>query len=189
MITRKLSSGKDIHIIDNAFTLAEAINFEIYANRCTYKLLGSVESYVSRANGERFFGSTLSESDMYNLGIFETSRFKNISGMFDNMRVLRSWILCTSPSTKYLYHADEIFHPDEINSSSLTFLYYMNTYWHPEWGGDTIFCNDDGEPEAAIACVPNRAVIFPSDILHKPSLTTGDSKFRFTFTTTFIREN
>ena len=180
MITHTLSTGKNIHIFDDLFTMPQVLSFEIFANGCLYRLLNSVDSYMSKSNGERFFGSTLSDIDVKSLGIFETAGFTSLSDMFNNKKIMRSWILCTAPSTKYLYH------PDVTNNSSLTFLYYINCYWHPEWGGETIFCNDTGEPEIAVACKPNRIVVFPSDILHKPSLTTGDSKLRFTFTTTFI---
>jgi hypothetical protein len=176
----KLSTGKSIHVIDDAFTMSQVMTFEGFANGCLYRLLHSVDSYMSKSNGERFFGSILSDVDVKSLGIFETAGFTSLSGMFNNKKIMRSWILCTTPSTKYLYHTDD------TNNSSLTFLYYINGYWHPEWGGETIFCNETGEPEIAVACKPNRIVIFPSNIHHKPTLTTGDSKPRFTFTTTFI---
>ena len=180
MITRKLSSGKEIIIIDDFFTITQAILFEGFANNCNYRLLSSVAPFMTKSNNERFFGSVLSDIDVKTLGIFEAAEFTSLSGMFNNKRIMRSWILCTTPTTKYLYHSDE------TNNSSLTFLYYLNNYWNPEWGGETLFCNDKGDPEIAVACKPNRVVVFPSAVYHKPSLTTGDSKPRFTFSTTFI---
>ena len=182
MITRKLSTGKNIHIIDNFFTMPQVQAYETFANGCLYRLLTSIDSYMSKSNGERFFGSTLSEVDIKSLGIFETAAFTSLSSMFNNKKILRSWILCTTPSTKYLYHTDR------HHEASLTFLYYINDYWHPEWGGETIFCNDKGEPEIAVECKPNRIVVFPSNVFHKPTATTGDSKLRFTLSTTFIDE-
>jgi len=182
MITHTLSTGKNIHVIDDFFTMPQEQAFETFANGCLYRLLNSVDTYMSKSNGERFFGSMLSEVDIKSLGIFDTPAFANLSGMFNNKHIMRSWILCTAPSTKYLYHTDR------HHESSLTFLYYMNGFWHPEWGGETIFCNDTGEPEIAVACKPNRIVVFPSNIVHKPSGTTGDSKLRFSFTTLFVDE-
>jgi hypothetical protein len=176
------SSNKKIYIIDNAFLYTDAISFEIFANNCHYKLLSSIPVNLSRSNNERFFGSVLNSMDVDNLGIFNTSRFKEISYIFNDMKIDRSWILCTTPSTKYLYHADD-------NRNSLTFLYYLNSYWHPEWGGETLFCNENGEPDLAVACKPNRLVICPSEVHHKPYLITSDARMRFTFSTTFVNES
>ena len=116
MITHTLSTGKNIHVIDNFFTISQTLAFETFANGCLYRLLNSVDSYMSKSNGERFFGSTLSEVDVKSLGIFETAAFTSLSGMFSNKKIMRSWILCTAPSTKYLYH------PDQQQESSLSFV-------------------------------------------------------------------
>ncbi|CAB5221687.1 Oxoglutarate/iron-dependent dioxygenase [uncultured Caudovirales phage] len=182
MITKTLSSGKEIIIIDNLFKPADCMYFETFANKCNYTLKGSVSAQnSSRSDNELFFGADLSRDDMTRFRLFDNQEFKNINFRFNNLVVLRSWILCTEPSTKYLYH------PDHLAETSLTFLYYLNGFWHPEWGGETLFCDDNGEPELAVMCKPNRAVIFPSCVFHKPSGTSRDSKLRFTFTTTFVK--
>ena len=184
MITKKLSSGNEIIIIDDLFSAIDFIMYERYAMQSQYSLKCSISSRISsRSSDELFFGADLSQDDMGQFGMFKTQEFLKISSLFAGRTIQRAWILCTEPSTKYLYH------PDNSSEASLTFLVYLNTFWHPEWGGETLFCDDKGDVELAVACKPNRAVIFPSSVLHKPSGTSRDSRMRFTFTTTFVREN
>ena len=182
MITKTLSSGKDIIILDDIFSIEDVVSYEEYAMRCLYSLKASTSSrFNTRSNDELFFGADLSQEDLNRFNIFNNREFQKISNIFTGSSMLRSWILCTAPLTKYLYHADH------KSDAGLTFLYYLNTFWHPEWGGETLFCDKAGDPEIAIACKPNRAVIFPSNVLHKPSGTSCDARLRFTFTSTFLK--
>ncbi len=180
MIERNLSSGESIYIFDDVFDASQIYDYEKYASKCLFQRIPVCYLGTnSRSNGEMFFGSVLSESDLSNFSIFNTVGFSKISSYFENMIVKRSWILCAEASTKYLYHHDEI-------PGGVTMLYYVNTFWHPEWGGETLFCNIKGEPEIAVACRPNRVVIFPSNLWHKPSGITRDAATRFSSTTTFL---
>lgn len=179
MIERTLSTGEKIYVFDDIFKAVENAEFEKYASNCFFRRI-PIEGVNknSRSNGESFFGAILSQADLNEISIFEADGFKRISSFWNNMSIERSWILCAEPSTKYLYHTDS-------GVGSITLLYYVNTFWHPEWGGETLFCNSAGEPEIAIACKPNRAVIFPSDVLHKPSCVSKDAILRYSWTTTF----
>lgn len=181
MIERKVSTGERLFVFDDVFTSAQMYDFARYAALCRYTRIPIyASSQNSRSNNEEFFGSILSEVDLKEFGIFNTQGFRAFNTYFNNASFRRAWILCSENGTKYLYHTD-------AGADSLTMLYYMNTFWHPEWGGETIFCNNIGEPEIVVACKPNRVVIFPGNLLHKPSGTSRDSAVRFTFTTTFIK--
>ena len=182
MITRNLSTGKQLLIFDNVFSRTQVSFFEAYASKSLFKVI-EVDDFKgsSRSSNETFFGSVFSSDDIKSFGIFETEGFKKIAHYFENMNIQRSWILSADSSTKYMYHHDD------GADSSLTFLYYLNGFWHPEWGGETLFCDSYGEPEFAIACKPNRVVIFPSNTQHKPSGISRDSRLRYSFTTTFTK--
>ena len=184
MITRNLSSGEQILIFDNVFSHTEVSFFENYASRSLYKIIQVTDfKGDSRGSNESFFGSVFSPADIKSFGIFDTKGFKKIDHYFEDMDIQRSWILSADSFTKYLYHSDD------GHESSLTFLFYLNSFWHPEWGGETLFCDSCGEPEFAVACKPNRVVVFPSNIPHKPSGISRDSRLRYSFTTTFIKKN
>ena len=176
---RKLSTNETIHVFDEVFEAFDAFNFELYVRDSYYVRIPISKSSLSK--NETFFGSILSEADVEKHGLFKTSGFEKIKNFFTDKKIQRSWILVGEFGTKSLYHAD-------YDRRGVTLLYYVNTFWHPEWGGETLFCNGFGEPEIAIACKPNRVVIFPSNILHKPSGITRDAITRYSLTTTFVNE-
>jgi len=182
MIERKFSTGENLYIFDDVFTSLQVNDFASYAARSLYKRIPVYpSSQNTRSNNEEFFGSILSETDMGLFGIYNTRGFSTLNTYFKDMSIKRAWILCAENGTKYIYHTDD-------GMGAITMLYYMNTFWHPEWGGETMFCNNIGEPEIAVACKPNRVVIFPANLLHKPSGTSKDSATRYTFTTTFVKD-
>lgn len=50
--------------------------------------------------------------------------------------------------------------------SHLTILYYANSTWKREWGGETVFYDSDEGFHAAVSPRPGRIVIFRDDIVH-----------------------
>ena len=52
------------------------------------------------------------------------------------------------------------------DDADFTFLYYPNPEWSLGYGGSLIFSEDEKEPTKIIGYRPNRAILFPSDILH-----------------------
>lgn len=62
-------------------------------------------------------------------------------------------------------------HPDAhgpgiVPGKYYTFLYYANTEWRPEYGGNTVFSSDDGTKGYSHYPKPNSAVLFDATILH-----------------------
>jgi hypothetical protein len=49
----------------------------------------------------------------------------------------------------------------------LTCLFYANNEWEPNWGGETLFYNRQGDTVAAVNPKPGRIVIFRGAILHR----------------------
>lgn len=50
---------------------------------------------------------------------------------------------------------------------NITVLYYGNVNWHSDWGGETIFYNDQHDAELAVTPRPGRFVISRGAILHR----------------------
>ena len=80
--------------------------------------------------------------------------------------------------------------PDEAIKRK-TLLYYLNSRWDRNWGGETLFANNNGECELAVEYKPGRVVIFDGSIEHKPSaISMNADEYRFIFVIQFIsREN
>jgi hypothetical protein len=57
------------------------------------------------------------------------------------------------------------FHKDYGNDQGRTFLLYANDSWEQEWDGKTVF--EIGDTYHYSEFVPNSAIIFPGNILHR----------------------
>ncbi len=57
-------------------------------------------------------------------------------------------------------------HRDDVREGTFTLLYYPMPEWRPEWEGETMFVDKNGEVITAVKPRPNRAVFFDSRILH-----------------------
>jgi hypothetical protein len=54
----------------------------------------------------------------------------------------------------------------------VTALYYANMEWQADWGGETIYYNDDEDAELAISPRPGRLVIARGALLHRGNVPT-----------------
>jgi SM-20-related protein len=66
----------------------------------------------------------------------------------------------------YTYGTDGYFHTDSQRPDEHTAVIYINDYWEPDWGGETVFLNAQNEICQSVLPKRNRAVIFPSAIQH-----------------------
>jgi len=74
----------------------------------------------------------------------------------------RAYVNCSVYGDSYYLHRDSL--PEEQH---VTALYYANLEWQPDWGGETIYYNDDEDAELAITPRPGRLVIARGAILHR----------------------
>ena len=59
------------------------------------------------------------------------------------------------------------FHVDTTDVPTLTLLYYLNVDWNLEWGGYTLFADDQCEEiEQVISYKPGRVIVFDGSIPH-----------------------
>lgn len=65
----------------------------------------------------------------------------------------------------YPYGCEGTTHTDSSKANSLTWIFYPNSYWHPDWGGETMFF-DDGDVVAAIYPKPGRLIAFKGTMHH-----------------------
>jgi len=82
-------------------------------------------------------------------------------------------------------------HTDNYDSRNLTVLYYVNPEWNVEWGGDTLFLDQETENiEFASQFKPGRLVVFDPRIPHliRPS-TTLAPQYRFSIALKFEYPN
>ncbi len=74
----------------------------------------------------------------------------------------RAYVNCSVYGDAYYIHRDCAPHERHV-----TALYYANLEWQPDWGGETIYYNDDEDSEFAISPRPGRLVIARGALLHR----------------------
>ncbi|HWC63101.1 MAG TPA: 2OG-Fe(II) oxygenase [Rhizomicrobium sp.] len=57
---------------------------------------------------------------------------------------------------------------------AVTVLYYVNLVWEPDWGGETIYFDDDNDAQLVVSPRPGRLVVARGDILHRASVPARD---------------
>ncbi len=79
----------------------------------------------------------------------------------------RAYVNCSVYGDGYYMHRDCV-----EQEAHVTALYYANLEWHPDWGGETIYYNDEEEAEIVVMPRPGRLVIARGAILHRGNVPT-----------------
>lgn len=64
-------------------------------------------------------------------------------------------------------HVDHNFEFSNGGDGFMTFCYFPNKEWEPEWGGELQFYGDNGEIIASYLPMPNTCIVFDSNIPHR----------------------
>jgi len=78
---------------------------------------------------------------------------------------LRADVSCAAYGDDYHAQRDS---PED--SKNVTVLYYANLTWERDWGGETIFYNDDNDAAMAVSPRPGRVVVSRSAILRRATV-------------------
>jgi hypothetical protein len=66
----------------------------------------------------------------------------------------------------YTYGVDGYFHSDSQRADEHTAIVYMNDEWEPDWAGETVFLDANGDIVKSVLPKRNRAVIFNANMQH-----------------------
>lgn len=64
-------------------------------------------------------------------------------------------------------HVDHEFEFNDDGDGFMTFCYFPNKEWEPEWGGELQFFGENGEIIASFLPKPNTCIVFDSNIPHR----------------------
>lgn len=79
----------------------------------------------------------------------------------------RAYVNCSIYGDSYYAHRD-----CAAEERHVTALYYANLEWHPDWGGETIYYNDQEDAELVVMPNPGRLVIARGAVLHRGNVPT-----------------
>ena len=79
----------------------------------------------------------------------------------------RAYVNCSVYGDSYYTHRDCAAHEQHI-----TALYYANLEWQPDWGGETIYYNDEEDAEFVVLPRPGRLIIARGAVLHRGNVPT-----------------
>jgi Rps23 Pro-64 3,4-dihydroxylase Tpa1-like proline 4-hydroxylase len=178
----KTTTDNNIWVYDDVFRGDELDRHKVHAQGIPYYLGWGTSPQFEQKNETFFRSEFLTPHHLMSFKLLFSDSFRPIyDEHFANKKPLKSWFLCSTQLTKYYFHNDEL-----KENKAKTLLVYLNTKWDVDWGGETMFANNQGDVEIAVSCKPNRLVVFDSDTLHRPSATSADaSQHRFTFVSIF----
>lgn len=175
------ASGYKIYIYDEIFDYSSRVAKYNLAINSVFTIQG-YDSKLLEYKEHLSLVSIYSHYDAQRMSVVEEfpDEIKQIcSFKYENM-VHAMVNLCT-PSDRFHTHVDT------FNEPGWTVLYYLNTEWDPEWGGDTVFFDETGKSfELVSQYKPGRIVVFDSRIPHliRPS-TALAPHFRLSFALKF----
>lgn len=181
----KTSSGKIIEIFDDVYTPSERLHHLCTIQNCPYFLGANSHDSFWQKN-KTFFQTQFNQNQLNELGVFSSKSFDSILphlNLEDQDAIKNSWALVSTPFSTYYYHID----CTSPYKNEKTLLYYVNDRWDKNWGGETLFSDETGEPEYAVQYKPGRIVVFDNSIEHKPaSISMEADEFRFIFVAQFF---
>jgi Rps23 Pro-64 3,4-dihydroxylase Tpa1-like proline 4-hydroxylase len=107
------------------------------------------------------FVSYLTDQELAVTGLDDIARSITKDLFSKDLDIQRSYINVYFPYTPTAVHTDD------IESNTVTLLYYANPTWHHDWGGETqFFTKDLTSITDSILPAPGRIAIFDSTIPH-----------------------
>lgn len=170
------SSGKMLHIHDDLFTYDEKTSWFGFILKSVYKIDGGDEAVNYKKTYQMY--SQYSQEDVDVMGFRNSVGYKFLDTKYDlSQRAVKQTRINLSYSGEACgIHADR---------PGLTLVYYANNVWDINWGGHTLFMDDNlNEPEYTCLFKPGRVAIFDGSIPHM-IMTPVAPCHRFTFAMQF----
>jgi len=163
-IGRTLVAGRELFICDNMIDAQMVTRIATIARTLNY-----LRTERSRADTPVTAGSAdISAQALASEPFFQ--RLRDIAAqMFphERFRDQRAYINSSTYGDDYYIHRD-----CGTDVKHITLLYYVNVEWEAQWGGETIFYNDDYDAEVVVSPKPGRLVVSRGAILHRGTVPT-----------------
>jgi hypothetical protein len=157
----KDETGNFIHVYDDCFSFHELDKFYKFARGSYYQVTGFDQTkQKDRDVDEIQIFSKFSDEDVENMGVTKTQAHKFFREEYnlDELHIAQRRVNLSMPFEKNRLHTDCV---------GITILCYLNTKWEPDWGGHTMFMEDNiQEVKHVAAFKPFRCVVFTASLPH-----------------------
>lgn len=160
-VKRELVSGREIFVCDHFIDPATVAAVGEYVKTLPYtRSETSLAGMAPSASSAEVPNTPLLAEFMATLGriaeeMFAGERFK--------------------PQRAYINHSvyGDVYHMHR-DLSAVTVLYYANLFWESDWGGETIYFDDNNDAQIVVSPQPGRMVVSRGAILHRGTVPTRD---------------
>lgn len=165
---RPVSDIKRTHVIDGRLLVV----FDGLLGAADIECLGAAVRGLSYSRTES------DRSDTKQIRTFATEVPDDLRASAPAFRVFDDLVLQNFPDKRlehYRSYVNLILYGDQAyahrdcapDRDDVTVLCYANETWDPDWGGETLFYNDKGDPVAVVAPQPGRIAVFCGAIEHR----------------------
>ena len=163
-IGRAMVAGQELFICDNMIDAQMVQHIGAIARTLNY-----LRTERSRADTPVTAGSAdISAQALAGEPFF--ARLREIAAqMFpgEQLKDQRAYVNSSTYGDDYYIHRDT-----PVNTKHVTLLYYANLHWEAEWGGETIFYDENYDAQVVVSPKPGRLVVSRSAILHRGTVPT-----------------
>ena len=163
-IRKSMISGRELFVCDGMVKSAMLQQINTLVRTLHYvrteKSRADVPGLVAVCN----FAPETIATDTFLRGLRQT-----VQRLFPNEQFTdqRAYVNCSVYGDAYYIHRDCAAHERHV-----TALYYANLEWRPDWGGETVYYNDEEDAECVIAPRPGRLMIARGAVLHRGNVPT-----------------
>lgn len=183
----KTSDGRNIHVFDNVLDYKAQYYFYRYIKNLSYKC-NNVDVATNNNSGFFKFRSDIAPEQETNMKFFDSIQSNRCLSLIENYKIHSMYVNLGIPTDSHQLHTDIAGSLTSLDEC-LTLLYYVNCDWDINWGGETLFYNNDlSNIEYTSLFKPGRIIIFDGAIPHSARPQTFSSnQYRFTLACKFIK--
>jgi len=160
-VRRASISGRDLFICDHFIDPATVTAVGEYVKSLSFtRSETSLAGMAPTASSAEVPGTRLMADFMATLGRVAEEMFEG-----ERYRPQRAYVNHSVYGDLYRMHRD---------LSATTVLYYANLSWETDWGGETIYFDDNNDAQIVVSPLPGRLVVARGAILHRATVPTRD---------------
>ena len=171
------STNKEIHIYDDLYSFETRYGWYNFIKESHF-FTTSYDLPTLETKGDYNMYSYYNNNDLEGFGFLEHENTKQISHHYEGLEIATARVNLATLGDKNRFHVD---------FECLSVLYYPNLKWDIEWGGFTLFADDQVQNiEYTSIYTPGRVIVFDGSIPHFASAPVSMApSYRFSFNIKF----